>query len=81
MNFGESDKLKILFPNVKLAKKPKLELSNIELNSFWVTGFIEGEGSFHINTNKTTNKMRPVFSIGLNNKDESLLIIINKFFQ
>lgn len=25
--------------------------------------------------------MRPVFSIGLNNKDQSLLIRINKFFQ
>lgn len=46
MNFGESDKLKILFPNVKLAKKPKLELSNIELNSFWVTGFIEVKDLF-----------------------------------
>nr|YP_010710811.1 hypothetical protein P2Z26_mgp05 [Gonatophragmium mori]WCZ71175.1 hypothetical protein [Gonatophragmium mori] len=81
MNFGESKKLKKLFPNIIPIKKPIFNLFNPELNPYWITGFIEGEGSFHINTNKNTNKMRPVFSIGLNQKDDKLLIRINKFFK
>lgn len=56
MNFGESDKLKLLFPNIISIKRPRplVEMSNVKLNPFWVTGFIEGvrSGSFHINTNK-----------------------------
>ena len=81
MNFGESEKLKLAFPNIVSMEKPILEMSNLKLNPFWITGFIEGEGSFHINTNKDTNKMRPVFSIGLNKRDKFLLIRINNFFK
>lgn len=80
MNFGESDKLKLLFPNIISIKRPLVEMSNVKLNPFWVTGFIEGEGSFHINTNKNTHKMRPVFSMGLNQRDKPLLVRINNFF-
>jgi len=81
ISFGESDKLKLLFPNIISMKRPIVEMSNVKLNPFWVTGFIEGEGSFHVNTNKKTDKMRPVFSIGLNNRDKPLLIRINNFFN
>lgn len=81
MNFGESDKLKLLFPNIISIKRPLVEMSNVKLNPFWVTGFIEGEGSFHINTNKNTHKMRPVFSMGLNQRDKPLLVRINNFFN
>ena len=80
MNFGESEKLKLLFPNIVSMERPRLEMSNSTLNPFWVTGFIEGEGSFHINT-KNNSKMRPVFSIGLNQRDKFLLIKINNFFK
>lgn len=52
MNFGESDKLKWLFPNIISIKRPLVEISNIKLNPFWVSGFIGSEGSFHINTKK-----------------------------
>lgn len=62
-------------------EKPILEMSNLKLNPFWITGFIEGEGSFYINTHKDTNKMRPVFSIGLNQRDKFLLQRINNFFK
>ena len=81
MNFGESDKLKLSFPNIVAIEKPILQPSNLKLDPFWVTGFVAGEGSFHVNTNKETNKMRPVFSIGLNQRDKFLLIRINKFFE
>ena len=80
MNFGESERLKLLFPNIVSMEKPTLEMYNSILNPYWVTGFIEGEGSFHINT-KNTYEMRPVFSIGLNQRDKFLLIKINNFFK
>ena len=55
MNFGKSDILKISFPNVTMFKRPVVESNGTELNSFWVTGFIAGEGSFYISKNKKTN--------------------------
>ena len=48
MNFGESDKLKLLFPNVTPIERPSVLVNNTPLNPFWVTGFIEAEGSFYI---------------------------------
>lgn len=81
MNYGESDKLKLLFPNINSIKRPLVEISNSKLNPFWVSGFIGGEGSFYVNTKKNTLRVRPVFSIGLNQKDKPLLIRINKFFK
>lgn len=81
MNLGGSDKLKLLSPKIVFMKKPTIIMSNLELNPFWITGFIAGEGSFYINTKKVTNKMRPVFSIGLNKRDQFLLIKINDFFN
>ena len=56
-------------------KRPLVKINDIPLNPFWVTGFVEGEGSFYIN-----NKMRPGVSIGLNDREKFLLIKINKFF-
>jgi len=40
MNFGESDKLNLLFPNIIYMKRPLVEMSNVKLNPFWVTGFL-----------------------------------------
>ena len=81
MNFGESNKLKLVFPNVIKIKRPEIKIYNTELDPFWVTGFITGEGSFYISINKTTHKMRPVFSIGLNVGDKFLLEKMNRFFN
>lgn len=74
-----SNILKLLFPNSANIKRPVVEIRETKLNPFWVTGFIAGEGSFYINTNKITKKMRPVFSMGLNERDKFLLLKINDF--
>lgn len=76
MNFGKSNKLKLSFPNVIIMKRPLVKINDIPLNPSWVTGFVEAEGSFYIN-----NKMRPGFSIGLNDREKFLLIKLNKFFE
>jgi len=34
MNFGESDKLNLLFPNIIYMKRPLVEMSNVKLNPF-----------------------------------------------
>lgn len=84
MNRGQSEKLKLSFPNITITNKPVVEINDQslaqKLNPFWITGFIIGEGSFYINFYKNTNKMWPVFSIGLNERDRFLLIRINNFF-
>lgn len=81
MNFGESEKLKLSFPNIVSMERPILKSTNPKLNPFWVTGFIEGEGSFHINTKKETKKRRPVFSLGLNQRDKLLLVRLNEHLK
>lgn len=81
MNFSKSDNLMLSFPNITLLEKPILDIDDKPLNPFWVTGFMEADGSFFININKITNKVRPVASIGLNDREKFLLEKINKFFN
>lgn len=81
MNFGESDKLKLSFPKVTPIEKPSVIVNDIALNPFWVTAFIEADGSFYVSIDKKTNKMRPWASVGLNDREKFLLIKINKFFE
>lgn len=80
MNRGQSEKLKLSFPNITITNKPVVEINDQslahKLNPFWITG----EGSFYINFYKNTKKMWPVFSIGLNERDRFILIRINNFF-
>lgn len=81
MNFGESEKLKESFPNATPKKRFVIDCNNIYLNPFWVTGFIEAEGSFYITENKNTSVLRPWFSIGMNVREKFLLVKLNEFFN
>ena len=74
MNFGKSAKLALSFPNIIPIEKPLININDIPLNPFWVTGFVEADGSFYINIDKKTNKMRPGASIGLNEREKFLLV-------
>ena len=42
---------------------------------------MEADGSFYVNIDKKTNKVRPGASIGLNDRDKFLFIKIKKFFK
>lgn len=81
MNYGESKILKLCFPNITKAIRPAIVRQDNILDPLWVTGFIAGEGSFYVYFHKSTNKFRPVFSLGLNERDRFLLISINTFFK
>ena len=52
MNFGKSDNLILSFPNITLTEKPILNIDDASLNPFWVTGFMEADGSFYVNIDK-----------------------------
>jgi len=40
MNFGKSAKLALSFPNIIPIEKPLININDIPLNPFWVTGFV-----------------------------------------
>lgn len=72
-------------------RREKKEASNIggkgndQLNPNYVTGFVDGEGCFHITISKRTGNrtgysVNLVFSVGLHSKDADLLRSIQEYF-
>lgn len=56
-----------------------------KLNPYYITGFVDGEGSFIISVNpysrySTGYKVKATFSIGLHKRDLPLLMLIKEFF-
>ena len=79
LNRGISPKLKEEFPNVTILSRAKLNYSSDSLDNNWIAGFCAAEGSFNVSiTNSKDRKLqvRARFTIGLNSKDEHLLIKI-----
>lgn len=68
------------FPGISAAIKPILNKEILPLNPYWVTGFIDAEGSFFFNHKNNLSKLSPGMNIGLNIKDVFILERINKFF-
>lgn len=69
MNLGLSqikDKFKLEFTNLEGLKRQEYEPSKNKLNPNWITGFIEGDGSFYIVIviNKKLKLIKPFLSIG-----------------
>lgn len=81
MNFGVSDKLMLSFPNVIPLNRPTLIPSDEPLNPFLIIGFVEGDGTFFVTINSKTNQVKPGTSIGLNIREEFLLVKIKNFFD
>jgi len=83
LNRGLSKTLIAEFPEIKLIKRPLLELNTTPLDNNWISGFVAAEGSFSITISEKDERQFPQvrarFSIGLNLKDkESLLKIKNQ---
>jgi LAGLIDADG endonuclease len=58
---------------------------NVQLNPFWITGFVDAEGSFTVVFDKIKKRtlgwrVQPRFQIGLHVRDLALLLKIKKFF-
>ena len=54
LNLGLNSKLKCLFKDVIPLQRKNIELRQ-EINPYWLTGFIEGEGCFYISVYRSAN--------------------------
>lgn len=55
LNNGLTPLLSKHFPNISPVKRPKVKQFLSSVDPFWITGFTEGEGCFHIMTAKSSN--------------------------
>ena len=82
MNLGLPDNIKKVFPNIQINERPKYEFKGIP-NPFWISGFISGDGSFHIVFRNTWP--RPAvflrFSVHLHIRDLEVLEGINTYLK
>lgn len=82
LNLGLSDNIKNVFPNIKIKERPKYEFNGIS-SPFWLSGFISGDGSFHI-VFRSTAVNAPVFlrfSVHLHIRDLEVLKGIKTYFK
>ena len=82
LNLGLSENIKNVFPNIKIKEKPKYEFNGIP-SPFWLSGFISGDGSFHI-VFRSTAVNAPVFlrfSVHLHIRDLEVLKGINTYLK
>lgn len=79
LNKGLSESLKIAF-DVKPLNRPKYESNNINLDPDWVSGFSEGDGSLFVTISGEPNRVRVMYSLGLNERDLPLIKKIQEFF-
>ena len=68
----------------KVVQRTDREICQLDPN--WVTGFVDGEGCFHVAVRKNENlklgwEVMPGFTIVLHNKDKPLLVGIQKSLQ
>jgi len=79
--------VKILSKQLNFKRNFSTLVQNSKLNPWFVTGFVDGEGSFGI-TNYIDNRIKdrlvwavkPSFQISLNSKDIKLLLQLKEFF-
>lgn len=80
LNKGISTKLHAEFPNVTILGRAELNYSLDLLDNYWIAGFCAAESSFSISISDGKDRklaqVRARFTIGLNNRDEHLLIKI-----
>jgi LAGLIDADG endonuclease len=81
MNWGLSDQLKKSFPNITSLSRPSYFTSEENLNPDWVSGFMDGDGSFFISIRPLKNQVVAVVSVGLHIREMPLLIKIKEFFS
>lgn len=80
LNKGLSENLKLLFKGVKPLERLAYKVCDNPLNPYWVSGFSEGDSSFHASISSTTNQVRVIYSLGLNERDLPLILKIQEFF-
>jgi hypothetical protein len=96
LNLGLSIKLKEAFPNIKPINRPEYTFKGIP-NPWWVSGFVNGDGSFHIQIRRLHRKIKEsntilnntviyrsvglTFAINLHSRDEIVLLNLVNYFK
>ena len=79
-----SSQLIAAFPNLVFLKTPDVAVSAKDNDSFldpnWISGFIEGDGSFYITLNSKSRYVYLRMAIHLHIREEFLLIKIQQYF-
>lgn len=86
MNKGLTDALKQAFPNTLPIPRPVIDKSLCIINPCWLSGFIDGEGSFTISLRKSSThiigyQVYLIFQISQHLKDIELMENIAKYLQ
>lgn len=83
LNLGLSVELKEAFPGIVPIGRSSLQDEKI-LNSYWLAGFVSGEGCFIISIFKTTTKLgetvKITFSLTQHTRDEQLMNSLIEYF-
>jgi hypothetical protein len=84
INLGLSDKLLVNFLDIKPYIRP--EINTLEISDpHWITGFIDGDGSFFVNVAKVNSKLgysvKLMFRLAQHNRDLNLLNLIIKYLD
>lgn len=80
LNLGLSEDLKLEFKDVIPMERPAFMVDPNPLNANWISGFTEGDGSFHVSISSKTGQVRIFYSIGLNKRDLPLIVKIQEYF-
>lgn len=80
---GLSNKIRKLYPNVKLYDKPKFEFITNPLNPYWIAGFVQADGTFGLNITKQSKMTlgytsQPQFRITQHDRD---ILVLKKIIQ
>lgn len=80
LNKGLSETLKLAFPAVLVLERPEYTGPTTRLNPYWVSGFIDGDGSFTVNIESKTGYVNLRLIMGLNYRENPLVQKILEFF-
>ena len=81
LNKGLSEKLKHKFSGVDLLERVEFKFEGIP-SSYWIAGFVSGDGSFNIKTTKTRmGKVQLRFAVHLHIREQEVLKGLSQFFE
>lgn len=81
LNKGLSEKLKHKFSGVDLFERVEFKFEGIP-SSYWIAGFVSGDGSFNIKTTKTRmGKVQLRFAVHLHIREKEVLKGLSQFFE
>lgn len=82
LNNGLSEELKIVFPNIIPSLRPQTITPKFEnINPYWVSGFVDGDGCFYISLTNNSTGVGLVFKITQHIRDTDLLKELVNYFN